>query len=95
MTDENELKPEPVRVSVTAAAPTVIGVVGETDEITGATELASPKPRPFTRGNTAPLLPAPVFVTVKEQSNGDPATAPTTIVAVPAVGLVIAAPLIA
>jgi hypothetical protein len=36
-----------------------------------------------------------VFVTVKEQSNGDPATAPTTIVAVPAVGLVIAAPLIA
>jgi hypothetical protein len=42
---ENELKPDPVRVSVTAAAPTVSGVAGLTEVMTGATVLAMPTPK--------------------------------------------------
>jgi hypothetical protein len=93
--DENELKPDPVKVSVTAAAPTVSGVTGATEVITGAIELAIPTPKPLVRVYVRPLLPAPVLVKDNEQSRGVPVVALTTIVAVPAVGLVIAAPEIA
>jgi hypothetical protein len=87
---EYELKPDPVRVSVTAAAPTVRAVVGLTEVTTGATVLAMPTPKAPARLKTAVLLPAPVpLVTVKPQASGV-ATEVTTIVAVPAVGLVMA-----
>jgi hypothetical protein len=87
---EYELKPDPVRVSVTAAAPTVSGVVGLTEVMTGATVLAMPTPKAPARLKTFVLLPAPVpLVTVNPQASGV-ATDVTTIDAVPAVGLVMA-----
>jgi hypothetical protein len=43
--DEYELKPDPVKVSVTGVPPTVSGVVGLTEVMTGATSLASPTPK--------------------------------------------------
>jgi hypothetical protein len=87
---EYELKPDPVRVSVTAAAPTVRAVVGLTEAMTGATVLAMPTPKAPARLKTFVLLPAPVpLVTVNPQAAGV-AMDVTTIVAVPAVGLVMA-----
>jgi hypothetical protein len=94
VTVEYELKPDPVRVTVVAGAPTVSEVPLEA-VITAATPLAPPRPRALTSGNPNWLLPAPVLVTVNEQSRGDPVAAVSTIVAVPEVGLVIAAPLMA
>jgi hypothetical protein len=90
---ENELKPEPVKVTVVAAEPTVMGVVELEDVITGATSLASPTPKAFRRGNLARLFPAPVLVTVNAHIAA--VVGVTARVAVPAVGLVIAAPVIA
>lgn len=90
-TVEYELKPDPVRVTVSAAEPTTRGVVLPVDAvITGATLLATPTPKAPARFVTVVLLPAPVpLVTVKPQASGV-ATDVTTIVAVPVVGLVMA-----
>jgi hypothetical protein len=83
---EYELKPDPVNVTVVAAEPTVIGVVGLAAVITGATVLASPTPKAPTRGNPKPLLPVPVLVSVKLQTAAVTAVIGTVTVAV--VGLV-------
>jgi hypothetical protein len=45
VTVENELKPDPVRVTGVAAAPTTSGVVAFDELITGATRLAVPIPK--------------------------------------------------
>jgi hypothetical protein len=84
----NELKPEPVKVTVDAADPAVIGVVELEDVMTGATTLVSPMPKAFGRLKTAPLLPVPVLVKVRPQTVLE-GVAATTTTAEPAVGLVI------
>jgi hypothetical protein len=84
---EYELKPDPVRVTVVAGAPTTMGVVAFEAVMTGATVLASPTPKAPASSVTAPLLPAPVLVTVIAQSAA--VTAVIGSVTVPVVGLVI------
>jgi hypothetical protein len=89
---DSALKPEPVNVTAEAAEPTTMGVVALVEVMIGATVLGAFTPKAAARLKTLVLLPAPVPLVTVSPHTGVLVRAVTTRVAVPVVGLVIAAP---